>query len=117
MESKFIKGGPVCKRCKGKGRVYARYCGTYWCSDCRETGFKPLSRWTADECAEYLWANRYIWVPKRLTAEVVVIDLYEGDYVIGDKWRFSSEGKTFTEALRAAVLAVAEETGQVLNAK
>jgi len=88
-------------------------------SDCREIGVKPLSRWTADFCAEWLDENiKYESDTERLNIWVSNTGIWTvGIVEDGKVKRIIAIGHSLSEALRAAVLAVAEETGQVLNAK
>ncbi len=112
-----IEGGPACEGCKGNGRVvlalrYGVPVPETTCPVCKGTGVKPLLEWTADECAEHWKAN----CPMGLTPTIIWIGTAElGEWVIGylDVDRVIvggiGKGETPTEALRAAVAAVAKE--------
>ena len=85
-----------------------------YCSKCHGTGVKPLSEWTADECAEWL---------KVYPDGYIMSDPFDVDWDDFNKLWFIFGGripsypgnditkgrKTFTEALRAAVAAAAKE--------
>lgn len=124
MENK-IEGGSACKPetvfdpnaneyCEGTGRspkrifrggVMVRRKGDA-CYHCGGTGVKPLDKWTADECADYIYRSakptpginlqsRSARINARAAIEEA-LDLYEAS-------QLSSNPLTLTEALRAAV--------------
>lgn len=107
-----IESGPECERCNGTGVGFSYED----CPTCYGTGWKALSKWTADECAKVLFLcirEFYFeyWEPEKLykVFKIIWVEPVKVGPQAVDRFELLGEGKTLTEALRAAVAAVANE--------
>lgn len=83
------------------------------CPKCHGTGVKPLREWTADECADFIWDNGCEWDEARmpnpdLGYDLWFITVYDRE-TAGAEFAKQVKEREYTEALRAAVAAVAKE--------
>ena len=119
----YVEGGPKCERCKGEGMYYASSgddddkMGVYICGVCQGTGFKAVEGWTdAVKIGVLLEWSRKLdgrdWGRFKIEKRKVQRNKKKvWRYFIETYPRYLSpepEGGTPSEALTAAVIAVAE---------
>lgn len=116
----YVKGGPECVGCKGKGRVvivliHGKPAPKTTCPVCHGTGVQAVQDWSDARKAEWLKENKSEGIltisPSRAGWGIFFMGYDYKEYPIpnpngDDAW---GEAEDFSAALTAAVIAVAKE--------
>ena len=109
----YVADGPECGGCNGKREVvialrYGKSLPATPCPCCHGTGLQPVEEWPDARKAEWLKKelDNNVWITPN-KKEWVVIHADDDAYWLSDE--YLAVNKDFSQALTAAVIAVAEE--------